>query len=173
MSEERRDDWRQGVDQSLAMLTSAQRTTDKELEDLDVRLHDTEQMLHGDTENSGLIGRIETLEHQNAELRAIILTDATGEKGLQHDVQVLMSGEKTSGERWKFATAFSVAIISLLGLLITNWQSIQGFIEKRSKPHNGQSTARPRHARAKTRHVILREVQPQADETEEEANPLP
>ena len=134
MENERRDDWKHHVDEHLVNLTTAQKVTDRQLDDLEIQLHAVDNLLRGDHEEgtSGLIGRLETVEHYLAELRAIIIMDATGKKGLQHEVAILSSGERTAKERWQFVTAICISVISLLGLVLTNWDKIALFLHRKN-----------------------------------------
>jgi hypothetical protein len=159
MGDERRDDWRHDVDESLVALNAAQRVTDRLLEDLDANYAALDRLLRGDPEKDtdGVIAKIHLLETQLARLNAVIFMDSTGKKGLQHEVEILSSGERTQGERWKFATAVIVAIITSAALVITNWDHIAAYfnqkdtdpvdvaIEKSKHPRGGKIFVRKIH----------------------------
>lgn len=135
--DERRDDWQRGVDENLASLNAGQRVFDREMARAWKAIMENDRALRGDTENEtdGLIAR---LHHQETEinlLRAVLLNDAAGGKGLAGRVAALETGERTSDNRWKFATAVVVAIISLGGLIFTNWGRIDAFFSPHKEPH--------------------------------------
>ncbi len=138
---ERRGDWEKGVDENLAMLNSAQRSTDKEINDLDLRGEEHERTLHGDSETSGLIGRIEGLEHLTAQLNSCVFSSPGNKTGLDKRVDTLEDGSQTSGFKWSFATAVTVALIGvmgtaigLLGLLIMNWDKVDAMVYRYRHP---------------------------------------
>lgn len=147
--DERREDWRHGVDENLASLNTGQRVNDRLIEDFDLAVSRIDNILRGnpEEETSGLIGRMEKTETDVAQLKSIVIMDASGKKGLQHEVAILSSGERTASDRWKFATAVVVACISLIGLLITNWDRIQIYINRRTQDKVNQmieNTSRPK-----------------------------
>jgi len=156
---DRRDDWAHGVDENLASLNIGQRVTDRLLEDIELQLADLDKVIRGDTEleTSGHVGRIHNLETQVAELRAVVIMDASGNRGLQHDVEELKTGERHSEYRWKFFTSVVVAIISLLGLLITNWSKLEKYLNKRSVDPLESAISKAVHPKAKHRHYTIRE----------------
>lgn len=140
-ADDRRGDWQQGVDENLAMLNSAQRSTDRELGDQDILLHKHEETLHGTSETSGLIGRIEAMEHLVAELHACVISSPGNKNGLDKRVDILEDGAQSSGFRWTFATAVTVALIGvfgtaigLLGLLIMNWDKVDTLVSHYRHP---------------------------------------
>ena len=159
-SNERRDDWRNSVDEHLVSLTTAQKVTDTQLEEIELTLDVLDKVIRGDTERetSGLIGRIETMERQIAELRSLVIMDSTGKQGLMHDVQLLLAGERTSEHRWKYFTSVTVAIISLLGLLITNWDRIQAWMHQPITDPVDIAIDRAAHPKPKHRHYTIKET---------------
>lgn len=133
--DDRRGDWAKGIEESVVMLTSAQRSTDVELSDLDVLLQKHEETLHGDSATSGLIGRIEALEHISSQLNACVFSSPGNKNGLDKRVDALEDGSQTSSFKWNFATAVTVALIGvvgtaigLLGLLIMNWDKVDAMV---------------------------------------------
>jgi hypothetical protein len=128
--DERRDDWRHGVDENLAGLNAGQRVWDQELASIQKIVTGLDEMLRGDPlrETSGLVARLELIEHDLAKINAVLFVDPTGKRGLVHEVEVLTSAERTASERWRFATAVVVALLSLAGLILTNWTKIEGVL---------------------------------------------
>jgi hypothetical protein len=131
---ERRDDWQHGVDENLAGLNAGQRIWEQEIQTIEKTITGLDELLRGDParETSGILARLEQVERDLSKINAVLFVDPTGKKGLVHEVDVLTSRERTSSERWRFATAVIVAIISLAGLIVTNWTKIEGvFLEHR------------------------------------------
>lgn len=155
---DRRDDWERGVDENLASLNTGQRVNDRILEDLDKNYAALDHVLRGDAEKDtdGLIAQVHEIQTKLARVNAILFVDSTGKKGLQHEVESLLSGERTASERWKFATAVVVAFLSLVGLLITNWGRISGFLEAQDKDPVDQAIESAKHRHIK--HIILHPV---------------
>ncbi len=154
---ERRGDWEKGVDENLAMLNSAQRSTDKELADLDRDLAKHDRMLHGDMETSGLIGRIEATEHLLTRLEACVFSSPGNHNGLDMRVSTLEDENRTSGFKWSFATSVTVAligvfgtVIGLLGLLIMNWDKIDTMVQHYRHPQELKPGKRRGHVREVT-----------------------
>lgn len=133
--DERRDDWRHGVDENLASLNAGQRVWDRDIRQIRKSLSDIDALLRGDPaeDTDGVMARVHALETDIRLLRAAVLDDAAGNMGLQGRVSKLEGGEKSSENRWKFATAVVVAILSLLGLLLTNWDRLAAFLEPHGK----------------------------------------
>ena len=126
--DERRDDWRQGVDENLASLNTGQRVNDRLIEDLELKVSAIEALLHG-TDTTGLIGRVEDIENIAAELRSVVIMDASGNRGLQHDVRELKEGRTDRRLNLSNITKIIVAMIAS-GLITHFWADIQGFFYK-------------------------------------------
>lgn len=124
--DERRDDWRGGVDENLASLNTGQRVNDRILEDLELKVSALDALIHG-TESTGLIGRLEDVESHTAELRSIVIMDASGTKGLQHDVRELKEGREDRRLNMSNVTKIIVAMIAS-GLITHFWADIQAFV---------------------------------------------
>ena len=163
--DERRDDWRRGVDENLASLNTGQRVTDRLLEDLDANYAALDRLLRGDAEKDtdGVIGRLHHLETQIAQLNSVIFMDAAGKHGLQHTVEKLLSGERTSDNRWKFATAVLIALIPVLGAVLLNWGRISAYFERTQKPAPlEQAIEHAKHPKGRKRYII-REIPAEED----------
>lgn len=155
---ERRDDWRKGVDENLASLNAGQRVWEREIVNLFRMLGEADKLLRGDPEKDtdGLVARLHNIENSVALLKAVVQKDAAGGKGLIGRVEALESGERTSEHKWKFATAIVVAIVSFVGLLITNWGKMSAYLNKKSTDPVSQKIERAKHPRV--RHVKERIV---------------
>ena len=117
--DERRDDWKNGVDKKLVDLTSAQRSTDDELDDLGLKYGSLDRILRGDPENdiSGFQERLHNVENGLQELRA-------------EKVKFKVADTAIQGFKWNFWTVFLSAIIPSLIALAFQWRSISGYLEK-------------------------------------------
>lgn len=129
---DRRDEWAHGVDENLASLNASQRVWDQELSQIRAILDEIDDLLRGDTqrETSGIIGRLERLEHEITKANAVLFVDSTGKKGLAHDVDVLMGRIEERKVRWSSLTAIIVAVISSLTLLLTNLDKLKHLLPK-------------------------------------------
>lgn len=164
---DRRDDWRHGVDENLASLNAGQRVWDRENDLFRKEVGELRHLLLGDAqkETDGFMARLHQTENQINLFKAILLKDATGGKGLVGRVEVLESGERTSDNRWKFATAIVVAALSLSGLLATNWDRIGVFFSKKSDDPVDKMIERAKHPRGRHRHVVVSQERPEPAET--------
>lgn len=68
-------------------------------------------------------------DQELARLNAVLFMDPTGQKGLLHDVDVLMGRrrdkDETRGLKWQFWGAILVATITTAGLILTNLPKIK------------------------------------------------
>lgn len=163
MREERRDDWANNVDKKIVDLTSAQRTTDDLLEDLDANYAAIDRVLRGDPEKEtdGLIGRLHHLEDTVNELKRVLVVDETGEKGLLHDVKVLKESREDKWTKWKNITAVLVALL-MSGFFGHFWQNIYDYLSKKDTDPIDQAIEKAKHKR--TRRIVVREVPAQESE---------
>lgn len=131
MNEDRRDDWRSSVDEHLMALTTAQKVTDKQLEDIEQVLTRWDRILRGDPQEDliGLTEQIRNLELDIRKINAVLFMDSTGKRGIAHDIDVLMDRKKARTEgsqyRWQFWTTFVAALIAALTAILTNWDKIR------------------------------------------------
>ncbi len=99
------------------------------IEDLQDRLRELDSILKGERGRGGLISEYERHDALLTRIYAVLWQDATGQKGMLHDVDTLMGRrshrERSSEFKWKFWTAVIVAIISSGGLLLSQWTEIK------------------------------------------------
>ena len=90
-------------------LTTAQRTTDDQLDDLELKYEAFDKVLRGDPEEDtdGLIARMHNLENAVQELRA-------------ERVKFKVADETTKGIKWQVWGAIVVAILGMLGGILPN-----------------------------------------------------
>src|SRR5690348_9804635 len=163
--DERRDDWHRGVDENLASLNAGQRVWEREVNQIHKALAEIDALLRGDSgrDTDGAIARLHQLENELNLLKAVVLKDKAGNKGLIGRVEALESGERGADNRWKFATAVVVATLSLVGLLVTNWDHLETFLNKSRKPSHAQAGQKPKHQKAKPRRVVVHEETPEPE----------
>jgi uncharacterized protein HemX len=158
--DERGGDWHRGVDENLASLNAGQRVWEREIDHLHKALSEIDTLLRGDPDRDtdGVIARLHQLENAINLLRAIILKDAAGGRGLVSRVEALETGERSSDNRWKFATAVVVAVLSFAGLLLTNWDRLEGFLNSHRKMDPLEKMIeKAKHPKARRRHVVIRQ----------------
>lgn len=111
---ERREDWRNGVDKKLVDLTSAQRSTDDELDELDLKYDVLDKIMRGDPENDiiGFHERLHTVETGVRELLAEKVTSKLSDTAVQ-------------GVKWQSVTTIIVSIIGLLSFILPNIDKIR------------------------------------------------
>lgn len=114
MGDERRDDWKSGVDDRLMSLTSSQRTTDDQLDDLELKYEALDRVMRGNPEEDtdGLIARLHNVENGLQELRAERMKDRMGEVSVK-------------GVKWQVWGTILAAIITTGGLLMINLSKIK------------------------------------------------
>ena len=129
-------EWRESVDARLVNLVAAQKQTDDELDKIDKRLEDLDILLEGDPlkrDDSGLKGDVSENNKAINALRAIMAPDQLGHGGVKFRLDQLEESaglkEKKIEQRWKFYTAISVAVVSLIGLMLTNLDRIEPYLK--------------------------------------------
>jgi len=140
--DERRDDWKNSVDKKLVDLTSAQRSTDDELDDLDIKYNALDRIIRGDPENdiSGFQERLHNVENGLQDLRA-------------EKVKFTVADTTVQGFKWNFWTVFLSALIPSLLALALNWKGISGYLEKQDRDPVDQAIESAKHRHVK-RYVI-------------------
>ena len=110
-----------------------ERLNDK-LNDLQDRIRELEITLHGKRSDPGLLAEYKRHDELLARLYAVIWQDPTGQKGILHDIDVLMGRAKSKGEasalKWQSWTAIIVAIIMSTASLWTNLDKILALLPK-------------------------------------------
>lgn len=121
--------WRHRVDEHLVVLTTAQKVTNDHLDQIDETLDALDRTIRGDYEKDrdGIVARMENMERSVALLHSVLFKDSTGKKGLVDTVDVLISGKIERREKRKDYITIAIAIISTIGLIITNLDRIESF----------------------------------------------
>ena len=154
-------EWRQSIESRLVSLTSAQNTTDRQLDEL-------EQLLEGDPlerNDTGLKGDVKELGVKINEIYATVFRHSEVIRKLEDIEERIASKEKSLEVRLKFWGPIIIAVISSSVLLIREWPTIYARwnhnvteLEEANKKavHN-----RPKH---KKKHAPVPEVKVEADE---------
>jgi hypothetical protein len=105
--------WENAVDKKLVDLTSAQRSTDDELDELDLKYNSLDHIIRGDPENDlvGFQERINTLEVGVREL-------------LAEKVKLKVSDSAVQGIKWQSVTAIVCAVIVGLSAILPHLDKI-------------------------------------------------
>lgn len=111
----------------------ADRLHDK-IEDIQDRLRDLEITLHGKRAKTGLLAEYFRHDELLGRLYAVIWQDPTGQKGILHDIDVLMgrarAREENKAIKWQSGSAIAVAIIMSLASLMINLDKIKKYLPK-------------------------------------------
>lgn len=167
--DERRDDWRKGVNDRLVSLTAAQRSADTELEDIGVQVADAARLLHGDEgeDKAGLIERIHELERLVNLLRGTVLPDYTGKGGFAWRLDALETRREervsSARDKWKLAGVVIFALVLLIREIVHDLPDLKAYFHKpimenveqdiqdigkpKSKHHKRKAKAKPPPAR--------------------------
>lgn len=175
--DDRRGDWQQGVDENLASLNAIIRVLQRDQKDVLKRQSEQDRLLRGDPDRdtSGMIGRMEWIEHEVRKANAVLFVDSTGTKGIVHDVDMLMDRKKDKTEerklKWSFLTAIAVAIISSTALVLTNLDKILKFFPKEKPDQLSQMIEKSKHRKGKpiVRYRIITPAKQDSDTPEEES----
>lgn len=166
--DERRDDWRRGVDQTLVSLTTAQRVTDQQMDDLELQYAAIDKVLRGDpeTDTDGFIARLHNLENAVQELKA-------------ERVKFMVADVTVKGFKWEFLTKVTVQLLILAGLLILGWDKVAELTRKLSRQVESpleREIEQARHPKGKvhykTRHVPAEVPLDESHSGDTEASPL-
>ncbi len=124
--------WRESVQSRIVSLTDSEVTQNDRLDEIDGEIHELKEMLEGktsDRDDNGMKGDIHQLATGLNELHRLMAPDHLGQGGIIARLRALerQTGieEKTIENRWKFLTAFIVAVISAAALVLTNLDRIE------------------------------------------------
>lgn len=152
--DDRRDEWRRGVDENLASLNAGQRVWEREIGAIRKILSDIDFLLRGDPkkETDGLVARLHKQENEINLLKAIILKDAVGNKGLVGRVEQLEGGREDRRGLWKNLTSIVVAAL-MSGLLTHFWGDIWHWTTRKSTDPVEQMIERAKRPKSRRHHV--------------------
>lgn len=145
------------------------------IERLENRIQELQDIVEGNRHRK-IIGLVTEQDRMDLELRkvnAVLFQDPTGQKGLLHDVDVLMGRRKYDNQsremKWKFATEVVVKILALVGILLLGWDKMEALYLKiihqkpspleakieRAKRPKGKTIYRVRHVPESTKETLL------------------
>lgn len=146
-------------------------------EDLQDWVKELDSILKGERGRGGLIGEYERHDALLTRIYAVLWQDATGQKGVLHDIDVLMGRrsqkDQSRGLKWQFWTAVTVAIISAATLLITKWPEIMKTLLPPTSLQ--KKIERAKHPKGKkiVRYRVVPPVSEPTKETEQKLTPPP
>lgn len=157
----------------LVSLTSAQKTTDDELDKIETRLEEAEQLLEGDPlkrEDSGLKGDVKELNVGLNALRAIMAPDQFGNGGVRNRLDALEEAlglrVQTSKYRWLFILGIISASSAVTVAIVENLDRIVGVYSQltHSKPPSKKSSKKHGSLKKPRRPPPQEDDEPAADE---------
>ena len=186
---EREDDrkWRESVEARLVSLTSAQKITDDQLDEIAVDIEDLNETLNGTPKerDGGLIGQVNALETGLNSVRSVLQPDSLGHGGLINEFRTLkhiVSGKEKSLEyRWGLLNSATVTIGSIIvalitsaAFLVTNWDRVSAFLKHEEKPsqidtliHNAE------HPKSRHRHLRIKAAAPPPEAKDGPSDEMP
>lgn len=131
--DDRRDDWHHGVEENLASLNAGQRVWERDLHAIRKTLADIDNLLRGDPEKDtdGIVARLHSQENEVNLLKAILLKDRAGNKGIVGRVEDLESGERRSETHLKLWVALISLASAMTVAAISNLDRIEAFVNRR------------------------------------------
>ena len=129
--------WREGVNDRIAALTASEVVQNDRLDELDDEIHAVREILEGkdgDRNDNGIKGDIHDISVGLNALRAIMAPDSLGQGGVIARLKAL---ERKAGleetvvkSRWAFYGVLVAAILSFVGLVLTNIDRIGPSLKK-------------------------------------------
>ncbi len=156
-------EWRKQVDRTNAMLTTSVNVLQDQMRELKKQQRENDVTLRGERGKAGLVSEYERLDDKTTKLYAVIFQDATGRKGILHDIDFLMGRKKDreegSSHRWTFVQGVVLALVSAITAITVALlaiepvrKSVGQYIESRFSPEKPKKKpavrqSRPRRAR--------------------------
>lgn len=194
--DERRDDWRHGVDENLAAINEGRRSTDKAIDDIEDTVDELENvLLRGDPDGDvdGLVARFHTLENKYNEEKAkseklrsdfeklrckVEVGYVDGHRSLEQQITDLQEDKETKRRRedniWKFAGLVIVRVLVLAGLVFMGWEKAVEVYKRMTAPSKPdrvhqmiERAKRPRGRPVVRYRVVPRQPEPEPEEEEE------
>lgn len=166
-------EWRKTVETRLVSLTSAQKTTDDDLDKHTKLIEELDELLEGDPlkrDDSGLKGDVKDLSRGLNELRSIMAPDALGHGGVKNRLdaceRALGLRVQTSENRWKVVLAIISATAIVTSAVVANIDRISVSLKK-FWTHDIVSESKPQ--RKHTGKMSKRRLRPAVTEAPTEA----
>ncbi len=165
--------WRESIETRTVSLTSSQKVTDDELDDLQIQLEEFRVEIEGDPKrrDPGLIGQVNAIETSLNSVQRVLQPDATGNSGLIAEFRKLKNtvqfGERRSEYRWKFWAAIGAAALLLVREVIHDLPQIKTFLNSPAEDALGRIVEHAKHPKARYHHYKAPAPLP-VEETESE-----
>jgi hypothetical protein len=157
--DDRRDDWRHGVDQNLASLNAGQRIWEREMVIIRKLLGEFDKLMRGDPDKDtdGMIARLHRYENTVDMLQGVILKDRAGnKKDVISRLEILEEQEHHYDRRLKVSVAIIGLISAISVAVITNWDHIAAYIGVGAKPNKLERIIdKAKHPKNKYRHYVI------------------
>ncbi len=122
------------------------------LEDLQDRIRELEITLHGKRSKTGMLAEYARHDELLARMYAVIWQDPTGQKGILHDIDVLMGRVTAKAQstqyKWQFWGLILATIISSATALLVSWDKILKLLPKDHPGILEQKIERGRHPKS-------------------------
>lgn len=132
--------FKERTNERIVALTASEGQQNDRLDEIDEELVAIHEIVDGkanDRDDNGLKGELKDLNRSYNELRALMMPDHLGHGGIINRLKALERNagiEETRTEHfWKFWTAIGVALISLVGLLVSNWDKVSAFLSSKNR----------------------------------------
>ncbi len=162
MSDDRRDDWHNSVDARLVNLTSAQKSTDDDLDELWKEIATFDRLLRGDPEENleGLNAEVSAVKKEINKFNAMFNKDYLGHGGLESFITYLYHQEKSRqterSYRWPFWGTVIAAVLGLAAVGLTHRDEIMKWFPKQSLSPFEQMIERARHPKNRYHHYTIK-----------------
>lgn len=146
------------------------------LEELKVQVRDLDRTIRGGRDS--LLSEYRRHDAELARINAVLFQDPTGQKGLLHDVDVLMGRRGYDNQRrefrWKYWIPTVLALVALTATTLTNLDKIKANLPKYHPGKLEQAIEKAKRPRAHKKTVIYRNVPASPpSETDESSQPGP
>lgn len=129
----------ENLEARVVSLTSAQKTTDDDIDDLATKIADLEILLRGDmsTRDSGLVGQVNAIETELNSISRVFHPDAAGGKGIVGQLKELkakLDGKERDLGAWLMFWAKVIgAIGSIAVVAVSSWPTISAYWKQTGK----------------------------------------
>ena len=150
-------EWVRNVDHQIVTLLTGHQVLDRRLSQIEEAIKDLDLILRGDPsdERDGMTAQIHQIQTALARINAVVFVDSTGKHGLVKDVEELKTGEHLIENHWKFFTSVAVALLSLVGLMLTNWDRITSYLRRPSEDRVSQMIEDAKRPKVIHRHYTI------------------
>lgn len=166
------DEWRDRSDARLASLTASETIQNDRLDEHDEEFVEVHHIIDGDPrikDDSGIRGAIKELNENLIPLMRVMLPDSLGNGGIINRIRALEKDDERKAKnieyRWKYWTAVTVAVVTLMGFLLKDWPEIRNAFYGPREDVVGKQIDQAKHPKIRRRRVVVHVAAP-----EEESN---